>query len=227
MVTDVASSGPGAALVVGMVAGLGVAVPVGAVAVLLLEEALTRGRAAGLAAAAGVASVDGAYALLAVTAGAAATEVLEGREPVARWSAAALLALVSVRGILRERRAAAGPGSELLGASVHVPRAERSRRDSPAAWRVGARFVAVTAVNPATALYFGVVVAGWGARLGSVHERALFVLGVLVASAGWQVLLALAGAAAGTRLPGGARRVTALAGNGLVLALACVLAASA
>ncbi|WP_157732589.1 hypothetical protein [Cellulomonas sp. PSBB021] len=68
------------AAVLGAVAGLSVAVPVGPVAVLIVREALVRGRSAGLAAAGGVASVDLAYAMVAVLLGTQVSRLLTGHE---------------------------------------------------------------------------------------------------------------------------------------------------
>src|SRR4051794_41928451 len=60
-----------AAFGAGALAGLGVALPLGAIGVLLLQEGITGGWRPAFAAGTGVALVDGAYAALAVAAGAA------------------------------------------------------------------------------------------------------------------------------------------------------------
>ncbi|MEN3306825.1 MAG: hypothetical protein V7603_3027, partial [Micromonosporaceae bacterium] len=59
------------ALISGLLAGYGVAVPVGAVAVLVASLAARTSIVVGSAAALGVATADGLYALLAVVGGAA------------------------------------------------------------------------------------------------------------------------------------------------------------
>ena len=69
--------------------------------------------------------------------------------------------------------------------------------------------------------------AGLGERLRSPLPVAAFVLGVFVGSLAWQTVLALTGAAVGTRLPASARTWTSAAGYAIVLALAVTLALSA
>lgn len=57
------------AAIAGAVAGLAIAGPVGAIAVLIIQTGLSRGVRAGLAAGAGTATADGIYATIAVLAG--------------------------------------------------------------------------------------------------------------------------------------------------------------
>ena len=224
------SSGPGAwsaGLVAGAVAGLGLAVPVGAVGVLVAQEALMRGRAHGLAAAAGVAATDLLYAVVAVLAGMAAAAWLEPHRTPVRLVAAAALAAVAGWGwrrAWRSRRAslAVGPGGDAAPDAGDVARGGARWRQGRAV--VGVRFAALTLVNPVTVLYFVVVVAGFGGRLGSGPARAGFAAGVFLGSACWHALLALVAAAAGARLSHRARTATGLVGHGVVGAMAVVLA---
>ncbi|MEI6796411.1 MAG: hypothetical protein WCK39_06075, partial [Methanomassiliicoccales archaeon] len=53
----------------GLVAGYGISIPLGAIAVLIINQAMERGLRSGLWAAAGTASVDFACAIIAVLAG--------------------------------------------------------------------------------------------------------------------------------------------------------------
>ena len=62
--------------VAGCAAGLGVAMPLGAIGVLILREGMLRGYRSGLAAATGVATVDTLYCLGALLAGAALSPVI-------------------------------------------------------------------------------------------------------------------------------------------------------
>jgi threonine/homoserine/homoserine lactone efflux protein len=59
------------AFLAGVAAGLGIAVPVGAIAILIVETGLRRGFRLGAAAGAGAATVDGIYALVAAVFGSA------------------------------------------------------------------------------------------------------------------------------------------------------------
>ncbi|WP_395292883.1 LysE family transporter [Kitasatospora hibisci] len=208
-------NGIGAAALAGVGAGLGVAVPLGAVGVLLLEEG-RRGRAAAVSAACAVAVVDMAYAALATALRSSLASVLSGWEAWARAVAAVVLVLVAVRGLLGLRREPAvgpppGPGD--AGAAVTAPAGS-----GPAFLR----FAALTAVNPTTALYFAALVTGGGAGALSggsydVASGVAFVAGVLVASLAWQQLLAAVGVSLGARLSPRVRRVTYCVGYGLVV----------
>ena len=211
------SSLPGAdvlpAVVAGVAAGLGVAVPLGAVGVLLLQEGMTRGPRAALAAASGIAAVDLVYSAAAVLAGAAVATALSGREGAVRLSGAIVLAGLAFRGLLGTARRWRDP--------------EFSLSAGDEAGSAFLRFVGLTALNPLTALYFIVLAAGLGERLRGQAAGAAFIVGVFVGSWVWQVLLALAGTAAGARLPTGARIWTSVAGYSIVLGLAVALALSA
>jgi arginine exporter protein ArgO len=205
-----------AALVAGLLAGYGVAIPVGAVAAYLVSLSARTSLRVGLYAALGVAAVDGGYALLAVLGGAAAAR---GLEPVAtpmRWASVAgllvLAATTAARG-LRSFRDGTAPARGAVGPA---------RLSAAGAF---VRLVALTALNPATVLYFTALV---GTRAGFsvvMAERLAFVFGVFAASASWQALLAGAGSMTGRALTGRhARLVTALASGFLVSALAVRLA---
>ncbi|MFN8075438.1 MAG: LysE family transporter [Kineosporiaceae bacterium] len=204
---------PASAMVAGVVAGLGVAVPLGAVGLLLVQEGMRRGWRVGSGSAAGVATVDLVYAGLAAVAGAAVTHVLAGRERAVHVVAGAVLAAVAVRGLLGLR------GEATSGLDV-TPEAG-TRRPALRGW---ARFVGITAVNPLTCLYFVALAAGLGPRLASASSRVAFVAGVGVGSLAWQLVLVAVGAGAGAVLGERGRRVTAVVGNVVVLALAVVVA---
>jgi len=73
-------------LVAGLLAGYGVAVPVGAIAPLLIGLAARSPLRSGVAAALGVATVDGVYALAAVAGGSALARVIQPIATPTRWS---------------------------------------------------------------------------------------------------------------------------------------------
>lgn len=202
-----------AAFALGIVAGLSVAVPVGPVAVLVVRESLVGGRAAGLAAAAGVATVDLLYAVLAVLLGAQVTRMLSGHEDQLRVGGAAVLAAVGLAGVVRwwMGRGVRGSG----------PTAQEDRAADPRQVRVWARFVVVTLLNPATALIFATVATGLAGQLGADPGALVaFAVGAGTASLGWQCGLAVAGAWAGGRLGARWHEWSAPAGSGLVVLLA-------
>ena len=197
------------ALLAGVIAGLGVAMPLGAIGVLLVQEGITRGWRPAAAGATGVALVDFGYAAVAVLAGTLVSGALAGHERPVRLVGAAVLVLLAARGLLALRR----PGSSRSTALAEVPPG-----------RVLGRFVALTAINPLTAVYFVVLTAGLGDGVAGGGRATAFVLGVFAASLSWQLVLAAAGALAGTRLPAWARTATSLAGYVLVVGYAVRLA---
>jgi arginine exporter protein ArgO len=207
------------AVLAGVVAGLALAVPVGAVGVLVVQEALAGGRARGLAAAVGVAATDLLYAGAAVLAGAASSDAIGPHAEPVRWLAAGVLAVVAGRGLHRVWRS--------RGTGAWGPAGGRPARPGGAPG-VALRFAALTVVNPATVVHFALVVSGLSRALGSGTDRVGFVVGVFLGSGSWHAALAVTAAAVGGRLspsPSPASRtVTGLAGHGLVLLLALGLA---
>jgi arginine exporter protein ArgO len=204
------------ALLLGVVAGLGVAVPLGAVGVLVLRTGLTSGWRIAAAGALGVASVDLAYAVVATVAGSAVAALLAGHEHAVRLAGAAVLCALAARGLWRAWKARRTRGADPDPAT-----------DRPGAVRAGAawaRFVGLTALNPLTVVYFAVVAAGLATRWVGAVERVAFVLGVAAASAAWQLVLAGLGAFAGSRARPGVRLVMGVLGDVVVLGLAAALA---
>jgi len=195
--------GTGAALASGILAGLAVAMPLGAIGVLLVQEGAGLGARRALPGAAAVASVDALYCALAVLAGGVAAPLVRawGRWPALVGS----LALLVVAAIGLRRGFVARPGA--------VP-------DEPgrAGWRRYAVFAGLTAVNPATLVYFAALVAALPAA--ATGGAALsFVVGAGAASFAWQALLVVGGGLLGGRAGPRTRRATVVVGNGVVAAL--------
>jgi arginine exporter protein ArgO len=202
-----------AALVMGVTAGLAVALPIGPVALLVLQEGLVRGFRIAAGAAVGVAAVDALYAVAATTAGGGVARLLDGHEPVVRAVSAVTLVAVAAWGLrqtLAVRASSATPTAAAWG-----------ERATPS--RTFARFVGLTAVNPLTALAFVSVAVGLAPRLGGTG-RVAFVVGVACASGAWQLMLAVAGSTLRTRLGDGARTWLSVVGHGAVVVLAAVVA---
>ena len=198
-----------------MLAGAAVALPLGAIGVLLVQEAITAGWGTAAAGALGVGLVDTVYSVVAVLAGNSVNRVLAGHQQVVQIVGAALLTAVAVSGLVSTWRAAADQG----GRPLEVVPASRLR--------VTARFVTLTAVNPMTAIYFVALAAGSSAAVHGPERSAAFVAGVFVASLAWQLTLVTMGWLAGSRLGLRARMATGLLGNLIVLGYAARMAASA
>jgi arginine exporter protein ArgO len=200
--------------IAGLLAGYGVAIPVGAIAVLIVSLTARTSLAVGAGAALGVAAADGLYALAAVLGGAALARFIEPAATPLRWVAAAVLVGLAVRtGVtaLRHYRdpAVAASRGEALSTPV----------------RAFGGLLALTLLNPMTIVYFGALVLGRQAAgpLGAT-EMAVFVLAAFAASASWQLLLAGGGSLVGRALTGPrGRLVTALASSAVIVVLAVLL----
>ena len=215
------------AFAAGVIAGYGVAVPVGAIAVLIVDASLRRGLRAGLAAGAGAATADGLYAGLAALAGAAIARLVAPIQTQLGWLSVAVLVVIAVRGLLMLRRelvgsaAAPAPEPTIDGAAIDATRIGSS---GDSARRTYARFLGLTIINPMTVVYFAALVLGLPSLGNEAAERAAFVIGAFAASLSWQSLLAGVGAVVHRRLPVRSRLATSLLGNLIVLAFAANIA---
>lgn len=201
------------AFLAGLVAGYGVAVPVGAIAILILGLSARTSFRVGAAAALGVATADGLYAAVAALGG---TAVAGGLAPIAgplRWVAAAVLLVLAGHTAWRAVRPAAPAAAPVV----------RGGLDTPS--RAFTAILALTLLNPATVVYFAALIlgrpdigdAGTGAAL-------LFVLGAFLASASWQLLIAGGGTLVGRAVAGSrGRRGTALLSSAIIAALAVAI----
>jgi threonine/homoserine/homoserine lactone efflux protein len=207
------------ALISGLIAGWGVAVPLGAIGVMLVDLGMRGGFRSAAPAAAAVATADLLYAAVAAAAGSAVATLLAPHEQALKLTAAGVLAGVAALGLRAAwRRAKTAVDDRAAGG---IPSGPRPRR-------LFARFLGLTAINPTTVLYFAALIAGLPAiSHASASAKAVFVVAVGVASLSWQLTLAGSGAALHHRLPERARLYTALAGNALVLGLAVRMALSA
>jgi len=202
----------------GILAGYGIAVPVGAIAILIVDMGLRRGFPAAFMAGAGAATADFVYALLAVIAGAT----------LAAWLAPYAASLHLASGLVLVALGAFGlyqawqidPGGAAVVSGV----------DQRSLWRVYLRFLGLTLLNPLTIAYFAALILGRdfaihgagtrdaGATI-TAAQRLLFVLGAALASLSWQTLLASFGSLANRRLSPRFQRLSSIAGNLIVIAL--------
>jgi arginine exporter protein ArgO len=174
----------------GAVTGLAVAMPIGAVGSYLVGLAARERTAIALAAALGIASVDGAYAILAGVGGASLQAMLSEVSGWLTYAAAITLVVVAVHIMRTAYRRYRGD----------VQTRTQLRNQSPA--RAYFSLVALTVINPATVVTFAAVVVGRSSSAGgsSWLAVALFALGAFLASAIWQVLLAGGGSLLGRLL---------------------------
>ncbi|MEU3254210.1 LysE family transporter [Streptomyces sp. NPDC006997] len=199
------------ALVAGLVAGYGIAVPVGAVGTYLVSLTARTSLRTGVCAALGIATADGLYALLAALGGSALATALRPALGPLSWVAALVLVTLAVRGAVTAVRQYR---ERLL--------ATRARTPPPGPGRAFLALLGITLLNPTTVVYFAALVVGARAA-DAPHpvEQAVFVLAAFAASASWQLLLAGGGALLGRALTGHrGRLVTALVSSGVMAGLA-------
>jgi len=194
----------------GVLAGYGIAIPVGAIAVLIVQVGIRCGFWCGASAGAGAATADFAYSVLAVTGGVALADSIGAVGRPFRWGSAAVLTVIAVLGLSRVRR-------ESPPVDVEI-----SRRTEYATTYL--KFLGLTVINPLTVVYFAAVVLGLGlADDLSVGEGALFVTGAFLASLSWQTFLAGVGALLRHRLPRRFQIGAVVAGNIVVIAMAALI----
>ncbi|MEZ5098193.1 MAG: LysE family transporter, partial [Nocardioides sp.] len=166
----------------GLVTGWAIAVPVGAVGAFLVSLTSRTSWRVGAAGALGVATVDGAYAALAVAGGAALASLIRPvAGPLRLISGLVLLALAALTVLRTVRR------------PVDAQRQDRAL-SARAAYLL---FLGITAVNPATVVYFAAVVVGNHGLVSGAAQGVAFVVAAFVASASWQLALAGGGATLG------------------------------
>ncbi|MFI1987908.1 LysE family transporter [Actinoplanes sp. NPDC020271] len=189
--------------VAGVVAGYGIAVPVGAIGALIAGLSARTSLRVGAAAGMGAATADGIYACLAVAGGAAVAGVIAPIAGPLRWTGAAVLlafAAWTTWGAIR------GPKNGV-------------REERPTtAFRAYAGILGLTLLNPATVIYFAALVLGNGGTGGGAR----FVLGAFLASASWQLLIAGGGSLVGRLLTGARGRLVTALTSSLVIAVLAV-----
>ncbi|GIF67845.1 lysine transporter LysE [Asanoa ishikariensis] len=202
------------AFLAGLLAGYGVAIPVGAIAILIIGLTARTSFRVGASAALGVATADGLYALVAVLGGAALAGVIEPIATPLRWIAfVVLLVLAAHTAVVAVRHHRDPARAARSGAGLGTP------------WRAYGGILALTLLNPMTIVYFAALVLARqaGDELTAGGE-VVFVLAAFIASASWQLLIASGGSLVGRLLTGPRGRLyTALASSLLIVVLAVVL----
>lgn len=171
---------------IGFLAGLALAIPVGPMAILLVNTTISRGLRHGVVGALGMATVDGVYALAVFVIGGIIAAALTPLKLVLGLVGAAILLFLGVQTLVKNLR--------LLG-EPDLPASVANEKSSVA--KTFGTFVAATVVNPPTALYFLAIapnVANMGFEL-SFSTATIFALAVLIGSLIWQESLVFVGLA--------------------------------
>lgn len=201
------------ALGAGLLAGVGLAAPLGAIGILLVREGMAWGFREASPAAAAVATMDAIYCILAVALGLAVAPI------VASWGdwpgliGGLVLVLLGGVGVFKANNARSFSEDE----STVQPRGRAGRF---------MLFAGLTAINPATLLYFVALLTGFGRSLGSFTGTAAFVAGVALASLMWQLGLVFVGQLFRGRITVAAQHRLSTAGFSLVIVLGLAALAS-
>ena len=199
-----------ASFVAGAFAGWAIAIPVGAIAVLIVEIGVRRGFRVAAAAGSGAATADGIYATLAALGGTALAGFIEPLEHPLRVIAIGALLGIGLRGLILITLAPRGvAGNAVLPVGV-----------------VGTylRFLGFTLLNPATVIYFAALILALPDFGRGPGERAAFAAGAFLASLAWQIILAAFSAFAHHRLPPRFQVGISVFGNLLICGFAVLLA---
>jgi threonine/homoserine/homoserine lactone efflux protein len=189
----------------GIVAGYGIAVPVGAIAVLIIDTGIRRGLKHGMQAGAGAAAADLIYASLAALSGSLLQSWLLPVAGLFRVLGGGALIAIGGWGLWRLwRTVKLGVDQSTLSASARG---------------TFLTFLGLTLLNPLTIVYFSALILGTMDADRSDFDRLAFVLGAGMASLSWQWLLAAFGAFAGRTLPPKAGQTFSALGNLVVIFL--------
>ncbi|MCG7844881.1 MAG: LysE family transporter [Methanomassiliicoccales archaeon] len=193
------------ALLDGLIAGYGIAIPLGAISILIVNMALDHGFRLGFMAGAGTATIDMICAILAVFAGTAVVALIAPfAQPLQLMSGLVLLAMGAYGLMQLRKRAKEGPESGQV----------------KGIWTTYGTFMALTALNPFTVVYFLALIMGQGASWSfSWMECLWFVFGVAFASLSWQIVLAGLGALAKKHLSPSFMKGSIIVGNAIVILL--------
>jgi threonine/homoserine/homoserine lactone efflux protein len=188
----------------GVAAGLGVAMPLGAIGTLILREGVVQGFRVAAAAAAGVATVDGVYCAVAAGTGSAFAPALGDHRGIFLCVSGLLVVGIGARQLVLGLR------RDLLEPGGPVPA-------SPLA--VYGRFVGLTAINPLTLVYFVALAGAVTTRSGSWLGPIAFVVAVGLSSLAWQMVLASVGSLFRRALSARSTKVVGVAAAVLVIGL--------
>ena len=193
----------------GLFAGYGIVIPVGPIAIFIIELGIRKGFSTAFCAGAGAASADLVYATLASLAGAFLVSILRPYSSFIHIVSA--LALIALGFWLLTR------GRKNSGNTV-----DEFRVSSPSA----AYFFVfgLTLLNPLTIAYFTTLILSFRSNIsGSPENVVLFISGTFLASLSWQSIVAFVGGFGHERLSPRLRLATVAIGNSIIVLMGILL----
>ncbi|MFA6226733.1 MAG: LysE family transporter [Methanoregula sp.] len=157
----------------GMIIGLTLALPVGPIALLCIQRAVTNGRLHGIVSGIGVATADSLYAGVTLFGLTVISGLILAHQFSLRLAAGVILIAVGIRIFL----------------TIPAPLSVRDEHESYS--RDYLSMVAITIANPLTLIFFVAILPGFGAVFheNSVASASEFVGGVFLGSALWWIIL--------------------------------------
>lgn len=196
----------------GALAGYAIAIPVGAIAILILETGLQRGFWHAFAAGTGTATADLIYAAIAATLGTLVAQLLEPIAPLLKIFSAAFLVVLGMRGLYLTLKAR------------NMPPKESTRAVNATLLQTYVMLFGLTILNPATIAYFAaLILGGTVGTTPTAQDKVAFIVGAFLASWSWQSFIAAIGALAHRHLPPGFRVWTSIVGNGIIIVLGVLI----
>jgi len=193
----------------GLIAGYGIAIPVGPIAILIIELGIRKGFSAAFCAGAGAASADLVYATLASLAGTFLVSILRPYSSVIHTVSALVLIGLGLWLLIQGRKKSGNKVDEF-------------RVSSPSA----AYFFVfgLTLLNPLTIAYFTTLILSLRSNIvNSPGNIVLFISGTFLASLSWQSIVASAGGFGHERLSPTLRLLTVAIGNSIIVLMGILL----
>ena len=193
----------------GIIAGYGIAIPIGPIGILIVELGIKRGFSTAFSAGAGAASADLIYATIASTAGAFLVSILTPYAYTLRMVSAIVLIAF---------------GFWLLYHGLRGRNEQEKKVNAMTHKDTYCMFLGLTLLNPVTVAYFTTLILGLTAgTAASSIDILLFVVGAFFASLSWQTLLAFTSGLTHKRLSHKLQTVTFAFGNCLVILLGILI----
>ncbi len=195
----------------GLIAGYGIAIPVGPIGILIIELGVRRGFNVAFCAGLGAASADLIYATVAGFAGTFLVAVLTPISSIIHYVSGSALIAIGVWMFFQGRRS---KGTEQT----------TKRYASTSCLSTYVMFFGLTLLNPLTVTYFTSLILGLRVSIiTSTMGVVIFVIGTFLASLSWQTLLASVSGLSHKRLSPKVQAATFTLGNCVVIVLGILI----
>ena len=188
----------------GLIAGFGIAIPVGPIAILIIKTSMQNGLQSGLAAGMGAASADFIFAALSAIAGSLIAAIISPISDIVRLVSAFFLVGLGLWGLRK------------INHSLSTELPDAPHETSPI--RTYLTLLALTILNPITIAYLTALILRRNPGDSTdIAELILFVAGAGLASMLWQAFLATIGYGLNKTLSTSFQRVVTIVGNLVII----------